>query len=89
MKKLSNLKLKKFHEMSISEMKNVIGGYDDSYDGGYDGYDYGAPMPCPTSSDICFGDCSVKVPGQLLPVKGKCQISYALFPYYTGCACIV
>ncbi len=28
MKKLSKLKLKEFHEMSDSEMKNIIGGYD-------------------------------------------------------------
>lgn len=27
MKKLSKLKLKEFHEMSDSEMKNIVGGY--------------------------------------------------------------
>ncbi len=31
MKKLSKLKLKQFHEMSESEMKDVIGGHTDSY----------------------------------------------------------
>ena len=71
MKKLSKLKLKEFREMNDSEMKNVVVGYLDPWDGGGTGNLEGGgsgveATSCSTTCsngttvaiDNCIGTCS-------------------------------
>lgn len=72
MKKLSKLNLKDFREMSDSEMKHVVGGYWDPWDGGGTGNIEGGGSGAASSScstvcasngekitiDDCIGNCS-------------------------------
>lgn len=92
MKKLSKLKLKEFREMSDSEMKNVVGGYFDPWDGGGTGNidggsggGEGGATSCSdhTSPEECFGDMVEIVDGHM--IKGKCE--WKIFPEisYAGC----
>ncbi|WP_418748746.1 TIGR04149 family rSAM-modified RiPP [Faecalibacillus intestinalis] len=79
MKKLSILKLKEFHEMSDSEMKNIVGGYYSDSEADKKPY-----------SDSCFKPNSSY--GQCKPVKctksdgsaGTCKVRQA----ETRCRCL-
>lgn len=92
MKKLSKLKLKEFCEMSDSEMKNVVGGFFDPWDGGGTGNidggsggGEGGATSCSdhTSPEECFGDMVEIVDGHM--IKGECE--WKIFPEisYAGC----
>lgn len=66
MKKLTNLKLKEFCEMSDSEMKSIRGG---------DGFEIKCPSG--TSDGQCFGSCEfeLKYDGGVRWVVGTCHYS--------------
>lgn len=80
MKKLSKLNLKDFREMSDSEMKNVIGGYLDPWDGGGTGNIEGGGSGTNCSTECsdgttveiknCIGDCTA-VDGKSVTCTGS------------------
>lgn len=73
MKKLSKLKLKEFCEMSDSEMKNVVGGYFDPWDGAgtgnIDGGSGEVPGRCKANGCNSAKDCS---PSQMCATHEDC-----------------